>query len=105
MSDSLNNYTGKAIEEAKTADVGTLDALSIGELKIRVAILNLIIKAAQKDNDPRVVEPIRQLRVVNTALVQKIKEERRAKGIPEPEPVVIEMQPAKVVARSPFDIK
>ena len=86
-------------DEVLTEDRPTLDMKSIVDLRLRMAVLTKIIKEAQADGDERWTEAARQQRNVNEALVRKIKEVRHAKGEPEPEPVVVSMNPARLVAK------
>lgn len=88
------------MEDIETADKATLDSKSIADLKARLMVLNKIIKEAQRAGDPRWKEAARQQRVINEVLVRKIKEARRQAGEPEPEPVRVGMQPARLKGRA-----
>jgi len=83
----------------------TLDNKLITDLKIRLALLDKVIREAQAARDPRWEEAARQQRVINKVLVKKIKEARRQAGIPEPEPVNIGMRAAKIRGRAPTGAK
>jgi hypothetical protein len=73
-----------------------LDSKSILDLRVRHALLTQIIREAQKAGDPRWKEAARQQRGVNEVLVRKLKEVRHQAGEPEPEPIKIRMQPARL---------
>lgn len=88
------------MEDIETADKTTLDSKSITELKIRLGLLNKIIREAQAAGDERWKEPARQQRLVNEALVKKIKDTRRQAGELEPEPVKVGMRPARMKGRA-----
>ena len=88
------------MEDIETLDDATLESKSIADLKMRLGLLNKIIREAQADGDPRWEEPARQQRAVNKALVKKIKEARRQAGEPEPEPVRVGMQSARMKGRA-----
>jgi hypothetical protein len=89
------------VDEKKvlTEDRPALDSLSLVDLRVRMGVLTMIIREAQADGDPRWIEAARQQRMVNEALVRKTKEARHARGEPEPDPVVVGMGPARLVAR------
>lgn len=87
------------MEDIGTADKTTLDSKSITELKFRLGLLSKIIREAQKVGDDRWEEPARQQRVVNEALVKKIKDARCQAGELEPEPVKVGMQAARLKAK------
>lgn len=87
------------MEDLETVGKATLDSLSIPDLRVRLALLTQIIKEAQADGDPRWEEAARQQRVVNEVLVRKIKEARRQAGEPEPKPVMVGMQAARMKLR------
>lgn len=76
-----------------------LENMSIFELQFRRNILGQIATEAHNDGDERWHEAARQQRVVNTALVVKLKKQRRAKGQHEPRSVNIGMQPIRMTAR------
>jgi len=92
-------------KEVLVEDVPTLDSKSISELKIRLGILDTIIREARADGDSRWKEPARQQRVINETLVRKIRERRHQKGEDEPVHVVVGVNPARMVAKSasPWD--
>ena len=88
------------MDDVETADSATLDSKSISELKIRLGLLNKIIREAQKVGDDRWKEPARQQRAVNEVLIRKIKEARHQAGEPEPEPIRVGMQSARLKGRA-----
>ena len=88
------------MDDVETADKATLDSNSVADLKIRLGLLNKIIREAQAKKDPRWKEAARQQRVVNETLVKKIKEARHQRGEPEPEPVRIGMKSARMRGRA-----
>lgn len=88
------------MEDIETSDKTTLESKSIADLKMRLGLLNRIIREAQAKGDPRWKEAARQQRVVNGALVKKIKQERRERDEPEPEPVRVGMQSARMKGRA-----
>lgn len=88
------------MEDVETADKTKLELKSIADLKVRLMLLNKIIREAQAKGDPRWEEPARQQRVVNKVLVKKIKEARRLAGQPEPEPVRVGMKSARMKGRA-----
>jgi hypothetical protein len=89
-----------------------LDQKSIVDLKIRLNVLDAVIKEAKAKGDERWHEPERQRKVIVAALEKKIKQQQAANREEEkgdqyetPEPVVIGMKPARMVAKnaSPWD--
>lgn len=88
------------MEDIETADEATLDLNSVADLKMRLGLLNRIIREAQAKGDPRWKEAARQQRVVNKALVRKIKENRRRNGEPEPSAVRVGMKSARMKGRA-----
>lgn len=88
------------MEDIETADEATLDSKSVADLKMRLGLLNKIIREAQAKGDTRWKEAARQQRVVNKALVKKIKQGRRECGESEPEPVRVGMKSARMKGRA-----
>ena len=76
-----------------------LDEKSIADLRMRLMLLDKVIREAQAAGDPRWKEAARQQRAINGVLVRKIKDARRKAGQPEPEPVNIGMQSARLKAK------
>lgn len=78
---------------------GPLESLSIGELRMRADLCDSVAREARDNGDPRWEEPARQHRVITAVLVRKIKQERVARGIPEPPPVVVGLEPVYLRAK------
>ena len=76
-----------------------LNEKSIADLRMRLMLLDKVIREAQAAGDSRWKEAARQQRTINEVLVGKIKEARRRAGIPEPEPINIGMQSARLKAK------
>lgn len=72
---------------------------SIGDLKVRLAVLSQVIKEAQRDGDKRWEKLISQQRRINEVLVAKIKLAREQHGIKQPESISIGMKPATLSAK------
>ena len=89
------------MEDKKTM----LETKSISDLRFRLAVLNTIIREAQKAGDERWKEAARQQRVINEVLVRKVKEARQQAGEPEPEPVRIGMKPVYLRSQAPSNTK
>jgi len=83
----------------------TLHSKSISDLRFRLGLLNTIIREAQEAEDGRWKEAARQHRVISKVLVEKIKEARRQRGEPEPEPVKVGMQPVRLNSSAPNNTK
>lgn len=80
-------------------DIQKLRMKSIGNLRARLYVLTRIIKEAQAKGDERWRKLVPQQRAINEVLVEKIKEQRRIRGEPEPETVKIGMKAASLKAR------
>lgn len=100
MNDNQEQREKIAMENIEKADELALGAKSVADLKMRLGLLNKIIREAQAKKDPRWREAARQQRVVNKALVKKIKEARHQRGEPEPEPVRIGMKSVRMRGRA-----
>ena len=85
----MPDYLKVAIEE------GLLNE-SIQQLKLKHAIVNKVLKEAA-DEGLDYTEAERQARVLNAALVEKIKQYRRENGIPEPPDVRVQMKSGPAV--------
>ena len=93
-------------DERKTmAMPNTLNERSIADLRIRLMLLDKVIREAQAAKDPRWKEAARQQRAINEVLVRKIKDARREAGQPEPEPVRIGMQPLRLTGKATSSAK
>lgn len=66
-----------------------LRKLSLGEIRVRLAVVTKVIREAQSEKDPRWKNVVPQQRRLNQVLVEKIREARQIKGEPEPEPVTV----------------
>jgi len=67
-----------------------LKDMSVGELKFRLKIVQTVIQECQRQGDERWRDHLDgEQRILNAALVAKIREEEEKRGIPKPEPVVI----------------
>ena len=77
---------------------------SIAELKAKVQLASMLIQMLRQDDDPRAGEAIeelqRQQRAINVILVQKIKDERAARGEPEPPSIMIGMKTLHIKGRA-----
>ena len=62
--------------------MGELDDVSMNTLKMKRMLLDEIIRIAKEENDPRIEEPKRQLRII-------IAEINKRSGLPEPKDVKI----------------
>ena len=83
------DYLKVAIEEGLLGE-------SIQELKLKHAIVNKVLKDATNEGlDASEAE--RQARVLNAALVEKIREQRRVNGVPEPPDVKVQMKSGPAV--------
>ena len=84
------------------ADRATLEAMSTGELKLRHGAVSALIKLAQAGDGKEWQALIPQQRLINEVLVARLAAERAAASEPEPDAVVIGLNPAPLsVARQP----
>jgi hypothetical protein len=92
-------------DDFKDEGLDALSELAVHDLRLRLAIVTQVIREAQVNGDPRWENVVPQQRRINTALVRRLQRQRRDEGVPEPEPVRVAMQPARMVAKgmSPFD--
>ncbi len=72
---------------------------SIRMLEMKRKLLDQVIREGRAAGDPRIREPIRQQRIVNIALVQKISERRREMGQPEPPDQTIGLRSISISGR------
>jgi len=83
----------------------TLEEQNIPELLSRVRLGSALIKLLHMDSDPRAPRAIRvlqeQQRELNEVLVERIRQRRKERGIPEPPAVVVGLKAAPLVARQP----
>lgn len=80
-------------------DEEKLTAMSMVELKFRHDLVNKVIKDAQKKDDDRWKgAPLEQLRKLNKVIVEKQRREREAKGIREPSPRGVGLEPLALEA-------
>lgn len=71
----------------------------IGQIRAKLMVTNMIIRDAQRDGDERWRTVAEQQRELNRQHAEKMKELRAVLGQPEPEPVVVQMKPAKLKAK------
>jgi len=69
------------------------------QLRVKAAILSQVIREAQKRGDVRWKSLIPKQRKINELLVAEIKAQRKARGEPEPPPVVVGIQTIDMHAR------
>lgn len=76
------------------------EQMSLKELKIKRGLLEIIIRQAKADGDPRVNEPIRQQKNIDKMIIAKLKAERKARGEPEPPPITVGVKPASIMGKA-----
>lgn len=81
-----------------------LEDQSIAQLGAKVKLASMLIQMLRQDDDPRAAVAIEELqgqqRAINAVLVQKIKDERAARGEPGPPPIVIGMKTISMQGRA-----
>lgn len=77
---------------------------SIQELQVRRTFCDKIIRELMVINDPRSPGAIehykKQLKKLDAELTEAQRQERQRLGLPEPEPVVVALKPAKLFGKS-----
>ena len=63
------------------------------ELQARHALANEVLRKALNMGDPRAVEPERQARLLNAALIEKERRGRVVRGELEPPEVIVQLEP------------
>ena len=69
-----------------------MSEISIEDLRVRRSILEEIIRQAKADNDPRIDEPKRQLKIIVSKINKKL-------GLPEPKDTTVCLDSINLVSR------
>lgn len=86
---------------AQPFDVASvIDKRSLVDLQARFAIITQVIREAQADGDERWKILVPQQRKLNGIIIKKLQKRREQRGIPEPSPVIIGVQPACLASRT-----
>ncbi|MEW5876178.1 MAG: hypothetical protein AB1752_13495 [Candidatus Zixiibacteriota bacterium] len=80
--------------------MGPLEGLTIAELQARAMVTDQVAREARDNGDPRWEQVADQHRRITAVLVRKIKEERKARGVPEPAPIIVCLEPARLGLKS-----
>jgi hypothetical protein len=78
---------------------GTLRDCSLTDLENRKGLLDRIIRDAQREGVDW-SEAARQQRIINEAIAEKTREERRARGEADPPPVMVGVRAARAGVRA-----
>jgi len=89
-------------------DGSALQNMTVGELRARLRLGNMLLRMMRKDDDMRTdprcpereAELQAQVRVVNEALQQKLAERRAERGIPDPHDVQVGIKPTALGTRA-----
>jgi hypothetical protein len=78
-----------------------LAALELTDLLLRHELISMVIRNAQRDQDPRWARLVPQQRRLNEAIAIKQKQERAARGEAEPIAQTVGLNPAMMIGESP----